>query len=67
MEDIQRMPAGDSGPRLRALMQRHRDALAAVSPLATDTASRHQRTRHAQALAGLEHLARALGLEACLK
>lgn len=67
LEEIERMPAGDRGPRLRALMQRHRDALAAVSPLANDTASRQQRTRHAQALASLEHFARVLGVEACLK
>ena len=67
LDDLQRMPAGDRGPRLRALMQRHRDALAAINPSANDTASRQLRTRHAQALASLEHYACALGLEACLK
>ena len=67
LEDIQRMPAGDRGPRLRALIQRHRDALAAVDPSTNGAASRQQRTRHAQALASLEHYVHVLGLEACLK
>ena len=61
--DLMRMPAGDREPRLRALIQQHRSALAAIDPKAKDRASRYRRTGHAGALLSLDELVRALGMK----
>jgi hypothetical protein len=61
--DIMRMPAGDREPRLRALIQQHRSALAAIDPEAKDRAFRYRRTGHVGALLSLDELVRVLGME----
>ena len=63
LADMKRMPAGDRVPRLRALRERHRNALAKIDPLAKDRASQYRRTTHSGALVKLKKLAIALGEE----
>lgn len=50
--DFMRMPPGDRGPRLRALAQHHRDAMAGLN------ANDPKAQRHAKAIAKIEHVIR---------
>jgi hypothetical protein len=63
LTDIMRMPAGDRELRLRALIQRHRNALAAIEPGMKDRASQYRRTGHTRALAILNELAQHLSVK----
>lgn len=66
-DDIERMPAGDRGPRLRALIQHHRDALVVLGLGDQGSGFQNRFIQHTRAIAGITKLAKSLGLEACLK
>jgi hypothetical protein len=55
------MPPRERGPCLRALLERHRDALAGLD-LNQHNARRAQ-SRYIMAIAKIEHMARVLGIE----